>query len=143
VVSRPLSVRLAASFGGALLSLVAVAITSVVLPSTVGGFVAMLGILVVIYAAVRGFRIALVADKNEIFVRNYLRTHRVRWEDIEAIGIGFHGMAGAPLDAVVIKKRCRRAVVSSQATVSNSRERRRVLGALKELRPELPISFSE
>lgn len=142
LVSRPLSVRSAAAFGGGLLTLVAVVITSAALPSTVGGFVAMLGIPLVIYAAVRGFRISLVADRDEIVVRNYFRTHHVRWEDIQAIGIGFHPMAGAPLDAIVISRRGLRSV-SSQATTSNSRERRRVLNALREMRPDLPIRFSE
>jgi hypothetical protein len=142
VVSRPLSVRLAASFGGALIALVVIAITSAALPSTIGGLVAILGVPVVVYASIRGFRISLRADPHEIVVRNYFRTHRLRWEDIETIEIGLHGMAGAPLDAIIF--RCKgRGAVSSQATVSNSHERRRVLLALKGLRPDLPIRSAE
>jgi hypothetical protein len=143
VVSRPLSVRLSASFSSALLTLVATAITGAALPSAVGGFVFVLGIPLVIYASIRGFRILFTADRDKIIVRNYFRTHLVRWEDIEAISVGLHGMGGIPLDAVVIRHRGRPAVVSVQATVSNSRERRRVLNALKTMRPDLSVRFRE
>jgi len=143
LVCRPLSVRLAASTIGVLFTAVVLGITSAALPSGIGGAVAVAAIPLSIVAFLRGFRISLVADVNAIVVRNYFRTHRVRWEEIEAIGVGFHGMGGTPLDAVVISQRGRRAVVTAQATTSSSRERRRVLRALQTMRPELPIRFSE
>ncbi len=143
LVSRPLSVRLAASTIGVLFTVVATGITSAAMPSGVGAAIALAAIPLVILAFVLGFRISLVADRETIVVQNYFRTHRVRWEEIEAIGVGFHGMGGAPLDAVVISRRDRRFIVTVQATVSSSRERRRVLKALKGMRPDLSISFSE
>jgi len=143
VISRPLATRFVASFCGALITLVIWAIASAALPSTVGGFVALLGVPVVIYAAVRGFRIELTADRDELVVRNYFRTHRVRWEDVESIGVGFHQMGGVLGDAVAVSRKDRRLIVAAQATMASSRERRRVLNALKRLRPDLPIRFSD
>jgi Bacterial PH domain len=141
VVSRPLATRLAASFIGGLLTLTVMAITSAALPSAIGGLAALLGVAVVVFAVVRGFRIALVADRQEIVVRNYFRTYRMRWEEIESIGIGFHHMGGSLADAIAIR-RSGRGRVAVQATVSSSSERRRVLDALKGMRPDLPIRFS-
>jgi hypothetical protein len=134
-------VRLGASVIGGLLAFVGVAILSAAMPAGVGGIVAVLGIPLVILAFVRGLRISLMADRQMIVVRNFFRTHSVPWTEIEGIGIGFHGMGGAPLDAIAITRRGRRAAVTSQATVSSSRERRRVLGALKAVRPDLSIRF--
>jgi len=134
---------LAASTIGVLFTVVVAGIRSAAMPSGLGAAVALAAMPLVVLAFVRGFRISLDADRETIVVRNYFRTHRVRWQEIEAIGIGFHGMGGAPLDAVVIGRRDRRFAVTVQATVSSSRERRRVLKALKRVRQDLPIRFSE
>lgn len=140
-VSRPRSVQLSAAFAGSLLTLLASAVGSALLPSTVGGFLfVFVGLPLVVYAAVRGFRISLTADRHEIAVRNYFRTHHVRWEEIEVIGVGFHSVGGIPVDAVVMERRGRR-LVSAQATTSSARERQRVLDAFRGMRPDLPIRF--
>lgn len=142
LVSRPLSVRIAAAGIGAILVGTLIAIASAALPSTIGGLVALAGVPLVIMALVRGARISLVADRNTIDVRNFLRSHRIQWEDVQAIGIGLHGMGGAPLDAVAITKRIGRpSHVTAQATIASSSERTRVLRVLKTIRPELEIRF--
>jgi hypothetical protein len=141
VVCRPLSIRLSASFCAAVGLATVVFVASVALPSTLGILAAVVGIPPVVYVAIRGLRISLVADRSEIVVRNVLRTHRVRWEEVESIGIGLHHMGTVLLDAVSISRRGRRGVVTAQATASSSKERRRVIDGLRELRPELPIRY--
>lgn len=123
------------------MTLLGAAIVTAILPSSIGGlFFLAAGIPLVVYAAVRGFRISLAADHDEIIVRNYFRTHHVRWEHVQAIGVGFHAMAGVPVDAIVISRQGQRSV-SAQATTANSRERQRVLSALRRMRPDLPIRY--
>jgi hypothetical protein len=95
----------------------------------------------VIYSAVRGLRIRLSADRETILVRNYFRTHRVRWEDVDEIVVGIGSMGGVLGDAVTISRRGRQSVVAAQATLGRRNERQRVLNALKNMRPDLATRF--
>jgi hypothetical protein len=142
LVVKPLGIRIAASFIGAFLSLVTVAIVSSALPATVGGLVAVVGVPLVGLAGYRGFRISLVADPDRILVKNYFRTYRVRWENVQAIGLGFHQMGGVLGDAVAISLLGRRLVITVQATLGGANERRRALEGLIRMRPDLQIRFS-
>jgi Bacterial PH domain len=104
--------------------------------------VAILGVPLVVLAGYRGFRISLVADPDGILVKNYFRTYHVRWEDVDAIGLGFHHMGGVLGDAVAISLLGKRLVVTVQATLAGASERQRVLQGLAKMRPDLQIRFS-
>lgn len=137
-MAAPLGVRLAASYIGGLLTLVSVAIAG----AAISGVVFLAGLPLIAYAAFRGLRIALVADDAGIVIRNYLRTYRLRWEDVGEIGIGFDEMGGELTEAIYFRRKGRRRVVTAQATMLSKTEPARVLRELQQLRPDIPVHGS-
>jgi hypothetical protein len=140
VVSRPLSVRLAAVFGALLIGFL---LTFIIGGGLLQSLIALgVGIALTAIAVVRASRIALIADHDEIVVRNLFRTYRLKWEDVSDIGVGLQSLGGAQLSGVVFRRYGESTVVGAQATVTGLRECRRVIGGLKLLRPDLPIRFA-
>lgn len=139
VLSRPLSVRLALGLSSALLGIMA----AVVVGTAFASLLALVATLIVTaIVSARSFTVALSADPHEVVVRNQFRTYRLRWEDITAIGIGITSSIGIQVSCVRFRARDNRDV-AAQATTKGERECRRVLNALKLMRPDLPIRFSE
>jgi hypothetical protein len=135
VVARPLGVRLLAALGGGFITVVIVGIAA----AAVGDFVVIVGLPVIGYAIVRGFRISLVADGDDITIRNYFRTYRLRWAEVAEMGIGVHQMGGVLSDAIFFRRHGRRLVVTAQATMLTRVERERVLRDLARLHPDLRV----
>jgi Bacterial PH domain len=98
------------------------------------------GVLVATIAASRALLLGIRANRNEIVIRNFLRTHRLRWEDVHQIGIGESWRRGAT-NLMFITKDAR--VVPATATTNRRREQLRVMQGLAELRPDLPIQYFE
>ncbi len=93
-----------------------------------------------ILAALRGLRISIIADRNEIVIRNLWATYRLRWDEVDTIGIGVHFFF-AQLPAVAFRVRSESGWVTALATVTSERECRRVIQALGQLRPDVPVNY--
>jgi hypothetical protein len=139
VVSRPLSVRLALGGTSVVFGLVCTILAAEGASSRI---VLLVGLAATGALTVRGLRISLCADRSEIVVRNYLRTYRLRWENVSGIGISVTTSLNTSFAAVTFRERGGRDV-SAQATTSSGQEQRRVIRELATLRPDLPIQFSE
>lgn len=140
IVSRPLSVRLTLGVSSVVLGVLAAVIAGAATQSLIA---VALGLLATAVLSVRGFRISLVADRDEIVVRNHFRTYRLRWEQVSHIGVGITSSIGAQFSAVIFRTRGESHVVAAQATTKGERECRRVVTELALLRPDLPIEYSE
>ena len=139
VVSRPLGLRLSIGLSVAILGFLASVLAGELFQSLIGFS---LGLVITAWLAVRGFRISLITDRHEIIIRNHLRTHRLSWEQISAVGIGITSSLTLQVSAVVFRERGADHVVAAQAT-AGEREALRVIRELSLLRPDLPIRFSE
>ena len=91
VGSQPLGLRLGVAGVAAFLGLLFFFASSFDSPVVRGA-----GLLVGAIAAFRALRLGIRADRSEIVVHNFLRTHRLRWEDLHMIGIGSGGRAAGP-----------------------------------------------
>lgn len=140
VVSRPLSIRVALGFVSALFGVPITVLAAAAMESRVA---LITGSLVTAVLMIRGFRVAMCADRSEIIVRNHFRTYRVKWENLSHVGIGVTTSIAALFPAVMFGERGGRRVVAAQATTSGGREQRRVIRELAKLRPDLQIQFSE
>lgn len=140
--SRPLGVRLVAALSAFILCLVVSGIVAGGLPEPIGRIGAITVLAVSPIAALRGLRIAILANSQAIFIRNYFTSYELKWEEITNIGIGIHHFFGQA-SAVAFKTRGGRKWVTAQATVAGERECKRVISALAGMRSDLPIQFSE
>jgi hypothetical protein len=135
-VSRPLGLRVGISLSTLFLGLG----VSVLLGETLESMVAFVASMIVTaWLAVRGLRIALMADDRGVLIRNYLRSYRIEWSDIGAVRIGIASSFTMQVSAVLFGQIHRERVVTAQAT-AGERESRRALDKLSQLRPELPIA---
>jgi hypothetical protein len=138
VVSQPLGLRLGVASVAVFLGLLFFFASASPFDSTV---VRGVGLLVGAIAAIRAFRLRIRADRSEIVVRNFFRTHRLRWEDLRQIGIGAGWSGRGTTNLILVAKSGR--VVPATATTNRRREQVRVMRELAELRPDLPILYFE
>jgi hypothetical protein len=137
VVSQPLGLRLGVAGVAVFLGLLFFFASAPPFDSFV---VRSAGLLVAAIVVVRAFRVGIRADRSEIVVRNFLWSHRLRWEDVDLIGIG-PGWSGRGTNVMFIPKDGR--VIHATATTNRRREQVRVIRELSDLRPELPIRYFE
>ena len=138
VVSQPLGLRLVGAGAIVFLGLLFFFKSASPFDSTA---VRIGGLLVAVIAAVRTFRLGIRANQSEIVVRNFFRTHRLRWEDVRQIGIGAGWMGRRTTNLILVAKNG--SVVPATATTNRLREQIRVMQGLSELRPDLPIRYFE
>lgn len=141
-VSRPLSVRSFAICGTLAVGVVVTGIAAGALPTSIRVPGALLILGVAVLAALRGLRIAIIADETGVVVQNLWATYRLNWEEVETVGIGTHYFF-VQLPAVAFRVRGESSWVTALATVTSERECRRVIRALAHVRQDLPIRFSE
>jgi hypothetical protein len=140
-VLRPITVRLFAATAAAIMNLLAVGIVGGLLPERFGRAAALVLLVATPIVFLRGLRISLLADQDEIVVRNYFTTHILKWSEVSNVGIGIHHFF-AQLPAVAIELHTSKSWITSQATVSGEKECQRVVRALSVIGRDHPVEFS-
>lgn len=138
VVSQPLGLRLGLAGVSAFLGFLFFFASASPFDSIV---VRSAGLLVGAIAAIRAFRLGIRADRSEIVVRNFFRTHHLRWEDLRQIGIGAGWVGSGTTNLIFVPQNGR--VIPASATTNRRRDQIRVMRELAELRPDLPILYFE
>jgi hypothetical protein len=137
VVSQPLGLRLGVAGAAAFLGLLFFFASASPFDSMV---IRSAGLLLAAIAAIRAFRLCIRADRREIVVRNFFRSHRLRWEDVREVGIG-PGWSSGSTNLTFVTRDGR--AIRATATTNRPREQTRVLRELAELRSDLPDSVAQ
>jgi hypothetical protein len=85
----------------------------------------------------RAFRLEVIATREDIYIRNFWRTYRVPWSEVDAIGMG--SVMALPAAAVVLRGGQVRCIQTSSYTGA---ARLLVLSGLRRMAP-VGVAFRE
>jgi hypothetical protein len=153
LVFRPLSARMFAAFGGLLSVLFAAVFVIGSLPDRWRGPAGWITFFVAVAAMLRGRRVGFRADERGIEIKNFIRTARADWNEVEAIDAAkllrswFRAGQTMTPDPTALRFtiRRRRLRVPGAATAYMGKDARRVVDQLQALADahNVPMNISE
>jgi hypothetical protein len=125
-------IRAGEAVGVFLVAATAMFVVLILVPMALQGAVLVIGAVFVVAAGWRAFRLSIELAGREMVVKNYLRTHRFSWRDVEEIRPCAVTMIGVPRRALGFQMRSGR-LIYSQVTGGPLRDRARALAILRPL----------
>ena len=126
------SIRVDEAVGVFLIAATAAFVVLILVPTALQGGVLVAGSVSALAAGWRAFRLSIEADGTHVVVKNYFRTHRLFWSDVEEIRPCAVTMIGIPRRALGFQLRSGR-LIEAQVTGGPLRYRARALAILAPL----------